>query len=194
MAAITICSDFGAPQNKVWHCFPIYLSWSDGTGCHDLRFLNVQKAQWMWIIGVDYSLFNSIITSFFSLYFLFPLWSTAPHSPTFLFSLSSYSSSSLFYFCYAFVKGLSYSWDSKESTCNTGIPGSGRSPDLHAFLRRARQRTLVFLPGESHRQRSLAGYGPWVRKESDMTEWLTVLSIVCNGPKELRFLSLNLKY
>ena len=21
MAAITICSDFGAPQNKVWHCF-----------------------------------------------------------------------------------------------------------------------------------------------------------------------------
>ena len=25
MAAITICSDFGAPQNKVCHCFPIYL-------------------------------------------------------------------------------------------------------------------------------------------------------------------------
>ena len=27
MAAVTICSDFGAPQNKVWHCFhcfPIY--------------------------------------------------------------------------------------------------------------------------------------------------------------------------
>ena len=24
MAAITICSDFGAPQNKVWHCFRIY--------------------------------------------------------------------------------------------------------------------------------------------------------------------------
>ena len=31
-----ICSDFGAPQNKVSHCFhyfPIYLPWSDGTGC-----------------------------------------------------------------------------------------------------------------------------------------------------------------
>ena len=41
MAAITICSDFGAPQNKVWHCFhcfPIYLPWSDGTRCHDLGF------------------------------------------------------------------------------------------------------------------------------------------------------------
>ena len=30
------------PQNKVWHCFPIYLPWSDGTRCHDLRFLNVE--------------------------------------------------------------------------------------------------------------------------------------------------------
>ena len=42
MAAVTICSDFGAPKNKVWHCFPIYFPWSDGTGCHDLRFLNVE--------------------------------------------------------------------------------------------------------------------------------------------------------
>ena len=44
MTAVTICSDFGAPQNKVchcFHCFPIYLPWSDGTICHDLRFLNV---------------------------------------------------------------------------------------------------------------------------------------------------------
>ena len=33
------------PQNKVsycFHCFPIYLPWSDGTECHDLRFLNVE--------------------------------------------------------------------------------------------------------------------------------------------------------
>ena len=36
------CSDFGAPKNKVSHCFPIYLPWSDGTGCHDLSFLNVE--------------------------------------------------------------------------------------------------------------------------------------------------------
>ena len=37
--------DFGAPKDKVWHCFhcfPIYLPWSDGTGCHDLSFLNVE--------------------------------------------------------------------------------------------------------------------------------------------------------
>jgi len=30
--------------------------------------------------------------------------------------------------------------------------------------------TPVFLPGESHGQRSLAGYSPWGRKESDRTE------------------------
>ena len=44
MTAVSICSDFGAPQNKVshyFHCFPIYLPWSDGTGHHDLSFLNL---------------------------------------------------------------------------------------------------------------------------------------------------------
>ena len=45
MVAITICSDFGAQKNNVshcFHCFPIYLPWSDGTRCHDLSFLNVE--------------------------------------------------------------------------------------------------------------------------------------------------------
>ena len=45
MVAVTICSDFEAQQNKVCyclHCFPIYLTWSDRTGCHDLSFLNVE--------------------------------------------------------------------------------------------------------------------------------------------------------
>ena len=36
--------------------------------------------------------------------------------------------------------------------------------------RRAWQPTLVFLPGESHGQRSLGGYSPWGCKEQDMTE------------------------
>ena len=31
----------------------------------------------------------------------------------------------------------------------------------------------VFFPGESHGQRSLAGYGPWGHRESDTTEWLS---------------------
>ena len=44
MAAVTICSDFGASENKASHCFycfSIYLPWSDRTVCHDLSFLNV---------------------------------------------------------------------------------------------------------------------------------------------------------
>ena len=42
--------------------------------------------------------------------------------------------------------------------------------------------TPVFLPGKSHGQRSLVGYSPWGRKESDTTEWL-----------HFHFLSINLK-
>ena len=33
------------PKNKIshcFHCFPIYLPWSDGTRCHDLSFLSVE--------------------------------------------------------------------------------------------------------------------------------------------------------
>ena len=38
-------SDFGAQENKAchcFHCFLIYLLWSDGTRCHDLSFFNVE--------------------------------------------------------------------------------------------------------------------------------------------------------
>ena len=55
--------------------------------------------------------------------------------------------------------------DGKESACNAGglssIPVSGR-------WRRAWPPTPVFLPGDSHGQRSLAGYSPW-GPESDRT-------------------------
>ena len=40
--------------------------------------------------------------------------------------------------------------------------------------RRKWQPTPVFLPGKFHGQRSLEGYSPWGRKESDMTERLTL--------------------
>ena len=45
------------------------------------------------------------------------------------------------------------------------IPGLGRSPGGgHG------KPTPVFLPGESQGPRSLVGYSPWGRKESDTTE------------------------
>ena len=63
----------------------------------------------------------------------------------------------------------------KNMPANTGdtgdvgsIPGSGR-----LLWRRKGQPTPVFLPGESHGQRSLAGYSPWGHKELDTTELLT---------------------
>ena len=60
----------------------------------------------------------------------------------------------------------------KESTCQC------RRHRSHGFdhwvrkipWRRKWQPTPVFLPRESHGQRSLVGYSPWGCKESDMTE------------------------
>ena len=49
----------------------------------------------------------------------------------------------------------------------SSIPGLRRSPG------EGKQHTPVFLLGESHGQRSLAGDSPWGHKELDMTEQLT---------------------
>ena len=44
----------------------------------------------------------------------------------------------------------------------------------------------VFLPGKSHGQRSLVGYSPWGRKESDTTERLHLhLRVVGSQPRVL---------
>ena len=46
LAAVTICSDFGAQGNKVCHCFhffPFYLPWSDGTRLGKVSFHSNHK-------------------------------------------------------------------------------------------------------------------------------------------------------
>jgi len=67
---------------------------------------------------------------------------------------------------------------------NRGFPsGSGGTESAHQCRRqgfdpwvrkipwrREWQPTPIFLPGESHGQRSLEGYSPWGRKESDTTQ------------------------
>ena len=54
-------------------------------------------------------------------------------------------------------------------------PGLGKSPGGgHG------KPTPVFLPGESHGHRSLAGYSPWVCKESDVTETTAHVSVHVN--------------
>ena len=47
--------------------------------------------------------------------------------------------------------------------------------------RRKWQPTPVFLPGKFHGQRSLVGYSPWGRKESDTTEQLHFHSLTVPG-------------
>ena len=62
--------------------------------------------------------------------------------------------------------GFPGSLDGKASAYNAGDPGSipGSEP------------TPVFMPGKSHGPRSLVGYSPWGRKESDTTERLLLTS------------------
>ena len=54
---------------------------------------------------------------------------------------------------------------------------------LSMFSPRKWQSTPVLLPGKSHGQRNLVGYSPWGRKESDMTERL---SLQAEGPGRAR--------
>ena len=59
----------------------------------------------------------------------------------------------------------------KSLPANAGEMRHGFDPWVRMIpWRRAWQPTPVFLPGESHGQRSLADYNPWVGKELDTTE------------------------
>ena len=62
-------------------------------------------------------------------------------------------------------------WLSQESAYNAG--DSVQSLDRKDPWRREWQSIPVFLPGESHGQRSLVGYSSWGRKELDTTERIT---------------------
>ena len=74
--------------------------------------------------------------------------------------------------------------DGKESACNAGdlasIPGLGRSSGgRHGNLL---QYSCLENP---HGQRSLAGYNPWGRKESDMTEQLSTTQNIYGLERQL---------
>ena len=74
-----------------------------------------------------------------------------------------------FFFFFYHDLGFPGGSDGKESTCN--VEGPGSIPEVGKIpWRRAWQPTPIFLPGESHGQRSLEGHSPQGHKESDMTE------------------------
>ena len=72
--------------------------------------------------------------------------------------------------------GFSGGSEVKASAWNVGDPGlipeSGRSPGEGNG-----KPTPVLFPGESHGGKSLVGYSPRGRKESDTTEWLDFTSL-----------------
>ena len=53
-----------------------------------------------------------------------------------------------------------------QETRETQVPSLGWEDPLEEEM----AATPVFLPGDSHGQRGLAGHSPWGCKESDMTE------------------------
>ena len=67
MAAVTICSDFGTQENKVFHCFhcfSIYLPWSDGTGYQVLHFWRLSSKPVFSLSSLTF--FKRLLTSLFS--------------------------------------------------------------------------------------------------------------------------------
>ena len=76
-------------------------------------------------------------------------------------------------FSFVLVTSFPGGSDGKESACSAGDLGwrPGFDPRVGKILqRREWQPTPIFLSGESHGLRSVAGYSPRGQKESDMTE------------------------
>ena len=63
IAAITICSDFGAQENKICHCFPFspYIFHKVIGPCHEFSFLNVefQAHFFTFLLTLNKQLFSS---------------------------------------------------------------------------------------------------------------------------------------
>ena len=110
--------------------------------------------------------------------------------------LHFYSFSVLYIF--SFLDSVTYLFLKICLKINLGFPGgtTGKQPPCqcrrckrHRFdpwirkipWKRAWQPSPVFLPGEFHGQRSLAGYGPWGHRESDTPEawaWAKINSCI----------------
>ena len=147
------------------------MPWSNGTGCHDLCFLNVEFQ------------FSFSLSSFT---FIKRLFSTSLLSAIRVVS-SAYLRLLIFLQHCWFQLGIHpaqhFAWYNlhiraslvaqrlKASACDVGdqssIPGLGRSPGEGSG-----NPLQYFLPGKSHGWRNLVGYRPWGSKEPNTTERL----------------------
>jgi len=115
---------------------------------------------WGWLWASPWGTQMTSLSTSLTIYISTPLTS----DPTLLgITLSSQIEYAI---CHSHFPGGS---DSKASVYNAGDPGS--------IWRRKWQSIPVLLPGKSHGQRSLVGYSPWGRKESDTTEQLHLLTL-----------------
>ena len=82
-------------------------------------------------------------------------------------SQRTFSTNAFFLYLSEFRKGLLAGSDGKESAFSVGDPGL--IPGREDLLGKGNGNPLqYFCLGESHEPRSLVGYSPWDRKESDM--------------------------
>ena len=159
MDAVTIYSDFAAPKNKVCQCFPIYLPWSDGAGCHD----QIPGSGWSLGEGNGYSLQYSCVEN------------PTMEEPGRLQSMGCkeldmtklltlfYTHTHTYIHKHTHKYVLSWWLNGKEPVCQC------RRCRFDPWIRnipwrRKWQPTPVFLPGKPHEQRNLAGYSPRVTK------------------------------
>ena len=84
MAVVTICSDFGVPKNKVWHCFPLFphrfpvkwwdqMPWSSFSECWALSqlFYSPLSLSSRGFLNLAFKLLQQPSTQYFSLIFIY---------------------------------------------------------------------------------------------------------------------------
>ena len=142
MAAVTICSDFGAQKKESLTLFPLF-SHLGGIGGKRRR----GRQRMRWLDGITDSMDVSL-SELWELVMDREAWRAAIHG---------------------FARSRTRLSDWTELIRGTGRcrfdPWVGKIP-----WRKKWQPTPVFLPGKSYGQMCLAGYRPWRRKELDTTE------------------------
>ena len=79
--------------------------------------------------------------------------------------------------CAYVSQSVAWWWGPRDRWLKVGASANAKIKWWYVYIRRRKwQPTPVLLPGKFHGWKSLVGYSPWGRKESDMTERLHFLS------------------
>ena len=154
MSAVTISSNFGAPQNKVSYCFTVFPSI-----CHEVMGPDAMiLVFWMLTFKPTISLSSFTFKRFFSSSSLFAIRVVSSAYPEK--AMAPYSSTLAWKIRWMEEPGR------LQSMGSLGVRHDwATSLWLFTFMhwRRKWQPTPVFLPGESQGRRGLVGCSPWGR-------------------------------